>query len=486
MDERKRRENLETYIQDPRSELYIDALLDAIQSLVYDCDFPAPRGNKNFENFRQRYEKPSEVIEECRLNVRDFKVVKVIGRGAFGEVQLVRHESSQKIYAMKLLSKFKMIKRSDSAFFWEEREVMAHTTSPWIVKLHFAFQDAKNLYMVMDYMAGGDLVNLMSNYNIPEKWAKFYGAEMVLAIDAIHSMGFIHRDVKPKNMLLDEQGHLKLSGFGTCLRMDKDGMVRSDTVVGTPDYISPEVLASQDGGGYHGRECDWWGVGVSLYELLIGDTPFDADSIVETHGKIMDHKNSLQFPDDIEISKEAKHLLRNFLTDRTQRIGQEGIAEIQNHKFFINDQWEWDTIKEATPPVVPELASDYDYSNFDDISDPNSGEEFLQPPEAFAGNHLPFIGFSYSESAKWGNFHGKSGLDGMDGNSSGGGNDSRSKLEAADRRIRDLEVQVSLEMQARDELDHNYRVVSIKLDKVMKQFDREVRILITLFLPLMM
>nr|XP_058957000.1 rho-associated protein kinase 2-like [Pocillopora verrucosa] len=98
---------------------------------------------------------------------------------------------------------------------------------------------------------------------------------------------------------------------------------------------------------------------------------------------------------------------------RTQRIGQEGIAEIQNHKFFINDQWEWDTIREATPPVVPELASDDDYSNFDDISDPNSGEEFLQPPEAFAGNHLPFIGFSYSESAKWGNFHGKSGLDGM-------------------------------------------------------------------------
>ncbi|XP_027058938.1 rho-associated protein kinase 1-like [Pocillopora damicornis] len=138
--------------------------------------------------------------------------------------------------------------------------------------------------MVMDYMAGGDLVNVMSNYNIPEKWAKFYGAEMVLALDAFHSMGFIHRDVKPKNMLLDKQGHLKLSGFGTCLRMDKDGKVRSDTVVGTPDYISPEVLTSQDGGGYHGRECDWWGVGVSLYELLIGDTPFDADSIVETHG----------------------------------------------------------------------------------------------------------------------------------------------------------------------------------------------------------
>ncbi|PFX19790.1 Rho-associated protein kinase 2 [Stylophora pistillata] len=390
MDERKRRENLETYVRDPRNELYIEGLLDGIQSLVCDCDFPALRRNKNVENFLQRYEKPSKVIEECRMNASDFKVVKVIGRGAFGEVQLVRHKASKKVYAMKLLSKFEMIKRSDSAFFWEEREIMAHTISPWIVKLHFAFQDAKNLYMVMDYMAGGDLVNLMSNYDIPEKWAKFYGAEVVLALDAIHSMGFIHRDVKPDNMLLDKQGHLKLADFGTCMRMDKDGMVRSDTAVGTPDYISPEVLKSQGGEGYYGRECDWWSVGVFLYELLIGDTPFYADSLVGTYGKIMDHKNSLQFPDDIEISKDAKSLICSFLTDR------------------------------------------------------------------------------------WGNFQGKSGSDGMDGSSSGGGNDSHSKLEAANRRIRDLEEQVSLEMQAKDEVDHNYRVVSTKLEKVMKELDKEL------------
>lgn len=477
MDERKRRENLETYVRDPRNELYIEGLLDGIQSLVCDCDFPALRRNKNVENFLQRYEKPSKVIEECRMNASDFKVVKVIGRGAFGEVQLVRHKASKKVYAMKLLSKFEMIKRSDSAFFWEEREIMAHTISPWIVKLHFAFQDAKNLYMVMDYMAGGDLVNLMSNYDIPEKWAKFYGAEVVLALDAIHSMGFIHRDVKPDNMLLDKQGHLKLADFGTCMRMDKDGMVRSDTAVGTPDYISPEVLKSQGGEGYYGRECDWWSVGVFLYELLIGDTPFYADSLVGTYGKIMDHKNSLQFPDDIEISKDAKSLICSFLTDRTQRIGQKGIAEIQKHKFFVNDQWEWDTIREAVPPVVPELASDDDYSHFDDIPDPDSGEEFFPTPKAFAGNHLPFIGFSYSESVEWGNFQGKSGSDGMvrmDGSSSGGGNDSHSKLEAANRRIRDLEEQVSLEMQAKDEVDHNYRVVSTKLEKVMKELDKEL------------
>lgn len=473
MGERQRRENLERYVRDPRNELYIEGLLDGIQSLVCDCDFPALRRNKNVENFLQRYEKPSKVIESCRMNAGDFQVVKVIGRGAFGEVQLVRHKATKMVYAMKLLSKFEMIKRSDSAFFWEEREIMAHTTSPWIVKLHYAFQDAKNLYMVMDYMAGGDLVNLMSNYDIPEKWAKFYGAEVVLALDAIHGMGFIHRDVKPDNMLLDKHGHLKLADFGTCMRMDKDGMVRSDTAVGTPDYISPEVLKSQGGEGYYGRECDWWSVGVFLYELLIGDTPFYADSLVGTYGNIMDHKNSLKFPDDIEISKDAKHLICSFLTDRTQRIGQKGIEEIQRHRFFVNDQWDWNSIREAIPPVVPELSSDDDTTHFDDIPEPDSGEEFFPTPKAFAGNHLPFVGFTYSETVRW-NAASNKGCDGMDGNQSGGGDESGPKLEAASRRIKELEEQVALEMQARDEVEHNYRTVSTKLEKVMRELDNEL------------
>ncbi|KAL1475265.1 hypothetical protein MTO96_037420 [Rhipicephalus appendiculatus] len=127
----------------------------------------------------------------------DFKVIKTIGRGAFGEVQLVRHKWTKRVYAMKLLSKFEMMKRSDSAFFWEERFIMAHARSQWIVQLHQAFQDDRRLYMVMDYMPGGDLVNLMSNYDVPEHWARFYCAQVVLAVDTVHSMGFVHRDVKP-------------------------------------------------------------------------------------------------------------------------------------------------------------------------------------------------------------------------------------------------------------------------------------------------
>uniref|UniRef100_A0A8C0LMZ3 Rho-associated protein kinase 2 n=1 Tax=Canis lupus dingo TaxID=286419 RepID=A0A8C0LMZ3_CANLU len=360
-----------------------------------DLDFPALRKNKNIDNFLNRYEKIVKKIRGLQMKAEDYDVVKVIGRGAFGEVQLVRHKASQKVYAMKLLSKFEMIKRSDSAFFWEERDIMAFANSPWVVQLFCAFQDDKYLYMVMEYMPGGDLVNLMSNYDVPEKWAKFYTAEVVLALDAIHSMGLIHRDVKPDNMLLDKHGHLKLADFGTCMKMDETGMVHCDTAVGTPDYISPEVLKSQGGDGYYGRECDWWSVGVFLFEMLVGDTPFYADSLVGTYSKIMDHKNSLCFPEDAEISKHAKNLICAFLTDREVRLGRNGVEEIKQHPFFKNDQWNWDNIRETAAPVVPELSSDIDSSNFDDIEDDKGDVETFPIPKAFVGNQLPFIGFTY-------------------------------------------------------------------------------------------
>uniref|UniRef100_A0A671XTM3 Rho-associated protein kinase 1 n=1 Tax=Sparus aurata TaxID=8175 RepID=A0A671XTM3_SPAAU len=389
-------------LKDPKSEVNTDCLLDGLDALVYDLDFPALRKNKSIDNFLNRYKETISKIRDLRMKAEDYEVVKVIGRGAFGEVQLVRHRATCKVYAMKLLSKFEMIKRSDSAFFWEERDIMAFANSSWVVQLFFAFQDDRYLYMVMEYMPGGDLVNLMSNYDVPEKWARFYTAEVVLALDGIHAMGFIHRDVKPDNMLLDKAGHLKLADFGTCMKMNKDGMVRCDTAVGTPDYISPEVLKSQGGDGYYGRECDWWSVGVFLYEMLVGDTPFYADSLVGTYSKIMNHKNALTFPDDSDISNDAKNLICAFLTDREVRLGRNGVDEIKRHPFFKNDQWTWENIRETAAPVVPELSSDIDTSNFDDIEEDRGEEETFPIPKAFVGNQLPFVGFTYYIELKQG------------------------------------------------------------------------------------
>ncbi|XP_059368557.1 rho-associated protein kinase 2b isoform X3 [Carassius carassius] len=474
----KRVRILESLIRDQRSPLNLESLLDSVTALALDLNHPALRKNKNIDSFLNRYEKSVSCLRELQVKLDDFDRVKLIGRGAFGAVQLVRHKVSQQVYAMKQLSKFEMVKRSDSAFFWEERDIMAFSKSPWIVQLCCAFQDEKYLYLVMEFMPGGDLVTLTSNYDIPEEWARFYTAEVVLALDAIHSLGFIHRDIKPDNMLLDRNGHLKLADFGTCMKMDSSGMVRCDTAVGTPDYISPEILMSQGGTGYYGRECDWWSVGVFIYELLVGDTPFYAESLVGTYGKIMDHKNSLTFPDDIEMSKEAKDLICAFLSDREVRLGRTGVDEIKCHPFFKNDQWTFDTIRDTMAPVVPELSSDIDTSNFDeDIKDDPLGTETFAPPRAFTGNQLPFVGFTYFREDQLLNRNNNCSEE--DSNADSVNEDHNlNQAESSDlqTRLKKLEEKVKHEMLAKEELENKCRTANQRLEKLSKELEEEVNV----------
>ncbi|KAI3364237.1 hypothetical protein L3Q82_011039 [Scortum barcoo] len=471
-----RLKKLESLMRSPQSALNLETLLDSVNALAQDLNYPALRKNKNIEAFLNRYEKAVSQLRELQVKLEDFEKVKLIGRGAYGEVQLVRHKASQKVYAMKQLNKFEMIKRSDSAFFWEERHIMAFSNSPWVIQLCCAFQDNRHLYMVMEFMPGGDLVTLTMNYDIPEKWARFYTAEVVLALDAIHSMGFIHRDIKPDNMLLDQNGHLKLADFGTCMKMDSTGMValHCDTAVGTPDYISPEVLQSQDGDGYYGRECDWWSVGVFIYELLVGETPFYAESLVGTYGKIMNHKNTLIFPDDVEMSQDAKDLICAFLTDRTVRLGRTGVDEIKCHPFFKNNQWTFDNIRETVAPVVPELNGDIDTSNFDDIEDDKRDAETFPPPKAFVGNQLPFIGFTYfkeDQLLKRNNNCSAEDSEDSKENSEENCSDSNKDLQ---KKLRQLEENLDNEMQAKDELEHKCKNATNRLDKLVKELDKEM------------
>uniref|UniRef100_A0A915CVH1 Rho-associated protein kinase let-502 n=1 Tax=Ditylenchus dipsaci TaxID=166011 RepID=A0A915CVH1_9BILA len=345
---------------DKRHVLNIDGLLDAVVALLNDCNYPVVKRIPNIDIFISKYEQLIRKLSKYRIKEADFQLIKVIGKGAFGEVQLVRHRQTSQVYAMKLLDKSEMIRRSDSAFFWDERNIMAHANSEWIVQLHYAFQDTRFLYMVMEFMPGGDLVNLMMNYELPEKTAQFYVAELVLALDAIHSFGYVHRDVKPDNMLISKSGHIKLADFGTCVKMNADGLVKCSTAVGTPDYISPEVLRSQGNEGTYGREVDWWSVGVFLYEMLFGDPPFYADSLLTTYSRIMSHERQLRFPDDVVISDNSKDLIRKFLTDSSVRLGRDGADAVKAHPFFHNPDWTFNTIRDAVPPIVPELRGDDD------------------------------------------------------------------------------------------------------------------------------
>eukprot|EP00036_Acanthoecidae_sp_10tr_P014489 CAMPEP_0206289884 /NCGR_PEP_ID=MMETSP0106_2-20121207/2340_1 /ASSEMBLY_ACC=CAM_ASM_000206 /TAXON_ID=81532 /ORGANISM="Acanthoeca-like sp., Strain 10tr" /LENGTH=1385 /DNA_ID=CAMNT_0053720439 /DNA_START=135 /DNA_END=4292 /DNA_ORIENTATION=+ len=389
--------NLRTGMNDLKSLTCHDAMLDALVAIHNDVQPEAVKKLAPVQAFCERYDSPVKNLLKRRVNPESFDILKVLGRGAFGEVQLVKHRGTSAIYALKKLSKCEMIKKKATAFFWEERNIMAFTESPWLVKLHFAYQDHQHLYMVMDFMAGGNLLHLLQSFDVfTEEWARFYVAEIVLAIDAVHEMGFAHRDIKPDNVLLDQQGHVKLADFGTCIKLEANGKVRSRVAVGTPDYISPEVLESQDSLKPYSKHCDWWSLGVMLYEFLFVDPPFFDDTLSATYSKIMAHQpDKLEFPDDIEASDDAKDLIRRLLSRKAERIGtQGGCEEIQKHPFFTTI--EWDNIQAMAAPHEPEVSSEEDAVNFDDPEPRDEPEELFKVARKFEGNSLAFVGFTFS------------------------------------------------------------------------------------------
>ena len=382
--------------------------------------------HKEGENLRKKRKK---------ITIFDFEPLKIIGKGAFGEVRVCRYIPNGSIVAIKKMKKEEMHKKNQVLHVRAERDVLSEAKNEWIVDLKFSFQDQNFLYLGMEFLPGGDLMSLLMARDIlPENEAKFYAAEIVLAIESVHKLDCIHRDLKPDNVLIDADGHIKLSDFGLSKKLDVDNRFQNEvknfgnnnnlnirgsknisyaqqfsqfksmknkkrrafafSTVGTPDYIAPEVIRQK---GY-GQEIDWWSLGVIMFEMMIGYPPFFSESSTETCKKILDWKNTLNIRPEANISREAEDILRKLINDPETRLGVNGSDEIKRHPFFKGI--DWNHIKETlTPPFVPELKNNYDTKYFDEFEE---DEPFYpinndnQKGKKYQKKDMCFVDFTYN------------------------------------------------------------------------------------------
>ncbi|NXJ97057.1 CTRO kinase, partial [Corythaixoides concolor] len=382
--------------QQQMSPLSREGILDSLFILFEECRNPALMKIKHVGNFVKKYAETIAELRELQPSVKDFEVKSVVGCGHFADVKVVKEKVTGDVYAMKVMSKESLLAQEHVSFFEEELSILSQSTSPWIPQLQYAFQDKKNLYLVMEYQPGGDLLSLLNRYEdqLDESMVQFYLAELVLAIHSVHEMGYVHRDVKPENVLIDRTGHIKLVDFGSAAKMTVNKMVNAKLPIGTPDYMAPEMLTGLNGDGKasYGPECDWWSLGVIAYEMIYGRSPFAEGTSAKTFNNIMNFQRFLKFPEDVKVSSEFLDLVQSLLCGQKERLGYEGLC---CHPFF--SKIDWNNIRNSPPPFVPTLKSDDDTSNFDE---PEKNSRVLSStrqlsPAGFSGEDLPFVGFSF-------------------------------------------------------------------------------------------
>ncbi|KAL6463747.1 hypothetical protein MHYP_G00281380 [Metynnis hypsauchen] len=377
-----------------------ESLLDALLLLYQECSSPELMKIKHVANFVRKFSDVVAELQQLQPGKRDFEVRGVVGRGRFAEVQVVKERATGDIYAMKVMDKSCLRTQDNVAFYEEERAILALSSTPWIPQLQHAFQDQDNVYLVMEYLPGGDLMALLNRYEdqFDEPMAQFYLAELVQAIHVVHQMGYVHRDVKPENVLIDRTGHIKLADFGSAAKLTANKTVGSSRLpVGTQDFLAPEVLSALSGGPHcsYGAECDWWSLGVIAYEMIYMKSPFTDGTSAKTINNIMNFQRYLKFPEEPKASSQFVDLVQSLLCGTQDRLDYEGL---RSHPFFSSV--DWSSLRHTVPPFVPSLRAEDDTSNFEepDRAPRPAAQPQLQHPPGFQGQDLPFLGWFFSRA----------------------------------------------------------------------------------------
>lgn len=289
-----------------------------------------------------------------------------LGTGSFGRVRIVSFvlDGKRTYMAMKILRKSEIIRLKQVNHIKAEKAILARVNHPFIVNLQASFQDSSFLYMVMEYVIGGELFSQLRKVNrFLDEDARFFASEIILALQYLHDKSIVYRDLKPENLLIDKDGHIKITDFGFA----KVVLDRTYTLCGTPEYLAPEIITSKG----HGKPVDWWAVGVLIYEMLCGTPPFDADNPVEIYKAILNGVKGVDFPNKY-FTPVAKDLIKSLLSDDvTMRCGcsKDGPEEIKRHPWFSTMNWDQCMKRRLSPPFIPAFRSADDTSNFDEYPD---------------------------------------------------------------------------------------------------------------------
>lgn len=315
-------------------------------------------------------EKRQKAVEKSGLE--DYELRDTVGTGSFGRVRLACHKKTGYVFALKILSKNLVVKTKQVDHILAEKQILADVQHPFVVQYYSSFQDETYLYLLMEYVVGGEFFTHLRNANrFPNNTARFYAAQVISAFDHLHKNNTIYRDLKPENLLIDKDGNLKITDFGFAKRIDPAS--KTWTLCGTPEYLAPEIILNKG----HGKAVDWWALGILIYEMLVGYPPFFSEDRMQLYQAILAGK--IDWP--AHISKQARDLISKLLqVDITRRYGNlRGAAkDIKRHPWFKGVDWSALDRREIKAPMRPQAVAEDDTSYFDSYDD-DDDPEFSMP-----------------------------------------------------------------------------------------------------------